>query len=932
MKILTITILFTYMLGAGVLKAQFSFEERDSLSPNPSRNSGLPLGIVDMNGDLLDDIVFLDKGSNLHVAYQSWNGEFEEVFLFDLGPHDQWSMVVGDIDRNGWNDIVVAGSYDNIKVVYQEGGQYTLTEIQKPLLFAQAMNLVDIDTDGYLDLFVCNDIGYNLVMWNDGGTFVNDTTNLFKDLTKNESKGNYGSEWIDVDNDGDYDLHISKCFAGVDDAGDPRRVNRLYINQGNSVFSEEGTARGLANGAQSWTGHWFDSDADGDFDVLITNHDRTAQLFINDGKGYFSEFTVESGLNIGGPVIQSLTSDFDMDGYQDIIIGGFPDFLYQNHGDNQYSGLTPPGLYDMTTLSIGDLNNDHYPDVYSAHLGLINIPTSRKDKIFLNEEKKANHLVVYLQSDSSPANGIGAKVRFYESGRSSVHAIRSGESYGIQTTFKVMYGLAERTSIDSIIVTWPSGVVQRLTQVEANRWVVFHEAGHIIVQDENALPDQVTLCEGDTIALTGPDNYRYLWKNLDTNQVVSISSAGFYQLDLKTDDGIQIRLPGTTVQEYDFNNRGIKILEGDTMNCKDSDVILTYDHASEVNWNNSERAQQFTVNHPTWIGGTVETQCGVEELDSIYIGFLDVEGPEVIENLGAKKGDTAKVLTNQLVNWYSSANGGNILHTGDEMVVPQLEKDTTFYISSIDSFTFKTFELGEKEVKARNPYHDDNLNGTMLFKVETPISLESVDVFTDYQGIRTILLLDGVGIIDSQSVFCDSGWTTVPLNFDLIPEDGVYRLTTDDKVNRISFGTRSPQLMSSDSAVTYPYELKDMVTLINAQYGFGTYNYFYRWVFQPAPLICESERKEVRMEVKISTSVSDQDDRIDIFPNPSTGTFKLFADQPVKEIRCYTATGIELPLEFYPLGQPSVYHVRVNAVGVILLKVNGQIRKVVIEE
>ena len=81
--------------------------------------------------------------------------------------------------------------------------------------------------------------------------------------------------FTDFDNDGDIDLFIAKCRQFINDPYDPRRVNQLWVNDGNGNFTEEANERGLVFYEQSWTVDFADIDNDGDFDCLITNHSTT---------------------------------------------------------------------------------------------------------------------------------------------------------------------------------------------------------------------------------------------------------------------------------------------------------------------------------------------------------------------------------------------------------------------------------------------------------------------------------------------------------------------------------------------------------------------------------------------------------------------------------------------------------------------------------
>ena len=89
---------------------------------------------------------------------------------------------------------------------------------------------------------------------------------------------------------------------------DPRRINQLWVNDGQGNYTEEAAARGLVFFEQSWTAI-ADIDNDGDFDCLVTNHSTTLLLLENDGTGV-PDITAGSGLEVTGFFLESQARGF----------------------------------------------------------------------------------------------------------------------------------------------------------------------------------------------------------------------------------------------------------------------------------------------------------------------------------------------------------------------------------------------------------------------------------------------------------------------------------------------------------------------------------------------------------------------------------------------------------------------------------------------
>ena len=223
-------------------------------------------------------------------------------------------------------------------------------------ILSQRSTMADINNDGWLDGFVCHDLGQSVPFRNDGfGNMVPDT-NLIHTANR---PGSYSAIWVDYDNDVDIDLYITKCEVGAV-PGDPDRTNLLYQNNGDGTFSEKGSEAGLNDNAQSWSTVFEDFDNDGDMDAFIVNHDFQNRLFRNNGDGTFTDVINTSGINADDlGTWENAAGDFNNDGFVDIY-AQLQNELYLGHGDLTFTGMDAavmPG-------AIADLNNDGFLDIY----------------------------------------------------------------------------------------------------------------------------------------------------------------------------------------------------------------------------------------------------------------------------------------------------------------------------------------------------------------------------------------------------------------------------------------------------------------------------------------------------------------------------------------------------------------------------------------
>jgi PKD repeat protein len=483
-----ILLILLSLWSLGQLSAQFSFSNRTSLLSDPTVRSGAAMAVADMNGDGLDDIIRLHLTTTLKIDYQTTPNSNFVGFTYGTLAGTQWSICIADVDRNGYNDIFTGGYHNGLKFLRanSSGSNYSLTTLSIPSIFLQGSNFVDINNDGHVDVFACNDDGISVAFRNNGsGGFMADTSLIYPQSTvPSNNSGNYGSVWIDYNNDRSLDLYISKCRFGVNDPLDGRRLNLLFQNDGNNKFTDVAEAAGLRPLAQSWATDFADIDNDGDLDAFIIVHDGPCLLYLNNGFGGFTEITAQSGISdalaAAGPGIQARFADFDNDGWVDLLFTsqGSAHCLFRNNGNNTFTNF--PNAFPTDGLRIhsaatGDLNNDGFLDVIAGFGNGYNSTSANPDRLFMNNGNGNNFFKVHLQGMASNPNGIGARLEIYGLWGIQIREVRSGESYGIMNSLTQHFGLADYPYIDSLVVRWPSGVIDKVVFPPINQTYTLQE-------------------------------------------------------------------------------------------------------------------------------------------------------------------------------------------------------------------------------------------------------------------------------------------------------------------------------------------------------------------------------------------------------------------------------------------------------------------------
>ncbi|WP_020470895.1 FG-GAP-like repeat-containing protein [Zavarzinella formosa] len=304
--------------------------------------------------------------------------------------------------------------------------------VDQPNAKALGVVALDLDDDGLPDLFVANDGAPNFLFRNLGGG-------------KFERRG--PSSGCAVNGSGNPQAYMGTVAADLDGDGRPDLFATAFAREANSFFRNLGGCRfldataGSGLGPPSWHRLGFgtvaiDVDRDGSLDLVVANGHvmahidldgdpnntfrQTPQLFLNDGRGRFQEFSA-----VAGPAFQK---------------------RYVGRG-----------------LALADYDNDGRVDLYLADSG-------GPAALLHNESTTPHHwLRLELRGTKSNRDAVGAKVTFRIGDRSLVRHREGGGSYLSAHDPRLLVGLGAARQVDEIEIRWPSGQIQKIGPLEADR-------------------------------------------------------------------------------------------------------------------------------------------------------------------------------------------------------------------------------------------------------------------------------------------------------------------------------------------------------------------------------------------------------------------------------------------------------------------------------
>lgn len=879
------------MFSSGSAFAQLSFTNQTSNLSGGSYYSGVAVTINDVNNDGLDDIVILDDARDLKFEYQKMDGVWTSLNTGEeMDGGDAWGMAVGDATNNGHSDVFsgLFGGRPDYAKANANGTSYTVSELPTYSLATQCVNLADMDSDGDLDFFSCGDTGPSGIWENDGnGDFTYSGDDIIPMTPTNnpgwgswDGSGNYGSTFTDYDLDGDLDLYITHCRQNVSNSADPRRINQMFINDGNDNYTEDfSNANGLRIGAQSWSTDFQDFDNDGDFDAFITNHDVDNMLLENQN-GVFVDIWNGSGLDMSvGTPIQGLMRDFDNDGFVDILVTGSDNSttyaLYMNDGDKTFTRmdgvLGSSGLYSIAT---GDLNHDGFLDIYASYATIYTNPSNTPDRVWINDGNDNNWLAVVLEGTISNQSAIGSVVRIYGDWGVQTREVRSGESYGICNSLTNYFGLGQATDIDSVVVDWPSsGIHQVIENPSSNQFLTIIENECVAPEAFITTNGPTVLCQGQTLDLEAPvgAGYAYEWSDGSNGQTLSISSAGTYMVRVTdTNAGSACSSVSAAVEvEVSPDETPEVSVSGDLTFCEGSSVTLTSSQAAAYQWSGGlGSTQSVEVTQEGTYTVTITGVCDDFTSESVAVDVLDAPAPTSSDVLlpGPGTADLSASGVGTEFNWYDQASGGSPIGTGANWTTPSVSVETSFWVEEVFSYGGSTGFGAKEDFSSGGAYHNAN-QWYLIFDVVEDMTLLSVKVYTDETdgaGERTVYVEDDNGnTVHTATVNVAAGESRIDLNWEMTAGTG-YRF-------RVQESTHGFWRDDNAGEVNFPYDVNGLANITGANTSQPRYYYyFYDWEVESSAVECISAREEV--VVSISTVGIEEGElaNVSVYPSPAT--------------------------------------------------------------
>jgi hypothetical protein len=435
---------------------------------------GMGAAAADYDNDGCTDLYVTYYGKNV-LYHNNCDGTFTDMTEKAGVAAGSWSAGAawGDYDRDGYLDLYVARYIDFQRAEVPGKGQSGVCQYKG----------VPVQC-GPRGLKTQTSILYHN---NGDGTFTDVTTKaLGSDVARY-----YGFTplWVDVDNDGWPDLYVA-------DDGTP---NLLYRNRHDGTFEEVGAAAGCAYDRdgleQSSMGADFaDYNHDGWLDLFVTNFsDDHSTLYRNRGGGNFDDVTEQAKLwSVGWNDVKWGTKffDYDLDGWPDLFLADGHVYVeadqwgmdtgYKQHPrvlrnlqDGTFKDVTAALGEDLLQkhlgrgIALGSLFNDGSIDI------VVNNLDETPSLYHCPAPANGQWIIFKLEGTRSNRDGLGARIKLRAGGMEQVQEVHQSGGFLASNDPRARFGLGTSTVVDELEVDWPSGLVQNFKDVKSQQmlWI-----------------------------------------------------------------------------------------------------------------------------------------------------------------------------------------------------------------------------------------------------------------------------------------------------------------------------------------------------------------------------------------------------------------------------------------------------------------------------